>query len=303
MKTLPVSTLLFSVLTVLYSGALHHLPAQNPSPASVVLDAPDIALAELSGTHGPAPKSPQAIRRRIDSLFGAVLRGWCEAARIAYPPSCVLLRTFKLEKECELWAGNNKDPLAFVKTFRVCAFDDAPGPKLMVQDGKTPEGFYESYELYGSPYWWMWMQLTSKEIDLPGEPNVGSSFRLCINYPNAADLARTKRLGSRGPGGEICIHGNCVSAGCISFRNRAFLAVYYCATMHNVAKNGSLQVQIFPFRFSEENKKRYCGSYDVMNEKELLAFWKNLEEGNAVFEKTHRPVRFTYNKDRYVFRR
>jgi murein L,D-transpeptidase YafK len=275
----------------------------NAAPGTyAVIDAPDIPLGTLpTASEARHPLSPRSIQKRIDTLFGAVLRAWCDKARIAYPPSCVLLRTFKLEKECELWAGNDKDPLARLAVLRVCSFDDEPGPKLVQGDDKTPEGFYESYELYGSPYYWMWMKLTPGEIDAPGVVSDGSSFRLCINYPNPADLARTRRLCDRGPGGEICIHGNCVSAGCISFRNRAFLAVYYCATKHNAAKNGPLQVQIFPFRFSEPLKKRYADAYAPMKENELLAFWNNLEEGYRQFQTTHRPLRFSYRKDRYIF--
>jgi murein L,D-transpeptidase YafK len=226
---------------------------------------------------------------------------WCKEAGVSCPPSCILLRTFKHEKECELWAGNGKDPLKLVKILRVCAVDDAPGPKLCMGDEKTPEGFYESYELFGSPYWWMWMKLTPQSLDEPGEPDNGSSFRLCINYPNPADMARTRRFSGKRPGGEICIHGNCVTAGCISFQNRVFMIAYYFATKHNIRENGSLQVHIFPFRFSAELKRQYSGSCAGMKSHDLLNFWNNIEEGYALFEKTRRPLHFTCKQDRYAF--
>jgi murein L,D-transpeptidase YafK len=298
-----IPRILLAATLLMGTARISTLLAQ-PSPAvsATTIDAQDIPLAALPDLKSAKdPQSPKQIQKRIDTLFGATLRTWCDEAKIAFPPTCVLLRAFKLEKECELWAGNDNDPLALLKTLRICAVDDEPGPKLMIGDNKTPEGFYESYELYGSQYWWMWMKLGPRSVDEPGEAYCGSSFRLCINYPNSADLARSRRLATRGPGGDICIHGNCVTAGCISFKNRAFLAVYYCVTKHNAAKNGAVQVQIFPFRFSEENKKRYADAYAPMKAKELLAFWNNLEEGCQLFEKTHRPVRFSYRKDRYMF--
>jgi murein L,D-transpeptidase YafK len=293
---------LFSIPICLCLGLSSGVTAQGvPSGTSTVIEAQDISVDSTIITDAHHAKSPQQIKKRIQALIGRTFHQWCKEADIISPPSCILLRTFKLEKECELWAGNDKDPLKLVKILRVCSLDDAPGPKLVMGDGKTPEGFYESYELYGSPYWWMWMKLTPQSLDKPGESDNGSSFRLCINYPNPADIARTRRLSGKSPGGEICIHGNCVTAGCISFRNRVFMMAYYFAAMHDTKRNGSLQVHIFPFRFSEELKKQYCGSYAGMKRTELLSFWNNIEEGYRLFEKTRRPLRFSCRQDRYVF--
>jgi hypothetical protein len=295
-----VKTFLTSIVLVwfcFYCGAW----AQEVPSRGKIIESQDIPLDTLAVPAAKHVQSPLQIQKRIQALIDRTFQTWCKEAGVSCPPSCVLLRTFKLEKECELWAGNNKDPLKLVKTLRVCTVDDAPGPKLVQGDGKTPEGFYESYELYGSPYWWMWMKLTPESLDQPGEPDNGSSFRLCINYPNPADNARTKRLAGRSPGGEICIHGNCVTAGCISFENRVFMIAYYFAAKHDTKKNGGLQVHIFPFRFSEELKKQYCASCPRMKRDELLKFWNNIEEGYTLFEKKHRPLRFSYKQDRYAF--
>jgi murein L,D-transpeptidase YafK len=277
------------------------LSSGTGAQAVKVIEAQDITLDTAVICGAPHPRTPQQIRKRIQTLIGRTFETWYREAGITRPPSCMLLRVFKLEKECELWAGSGNDPLKLVKTLRVCTIDGAPGPKLTMGDNKTPEGFYESYELYGSPCWWMWMKLTPQSLDEPGEPNNGSSFRLCINYPNPADLARARRFSGRSPGGEICIHGNCVTAGCIAFQNRVFMVAYYFATKHDTATNGALQVHIFPFRFSEKLKKEYCDAYEGMKRGELLDFWNNIEEGYRLFEKLHRPLRFSYKQDRYVF--
>ena len=294
---------LFPTAIILCISLSSSVPAQayRPSGVSTAIEARDIPLDSAAIIDAHHARSPQQIRKRIQALIDRTFHQWCKEADVSCPPSCILLRTFKLEKECELWAGSGKDPLKLVKTLRVCSVDDVPGPKLIMGDGKTPEGFYESSELFGSPYWWMWMQLTPQSLDEPGEPDNGSSFRLCVNYPNPADIARTRRLSGKSPGGEICIHGNCVTAGCISFQNRVFMMAYYFATMHDAGKNGGLQVHIFPFRFSAELKKQYSGSCAGMKRDELLSFWNNIEEGYNLFEKTHRPPHFSCQQDRYVF--
>ena len=92
--------------------------------------------------------------------------------------------------------------------------DFVPGPKFEVGDGKTPEGFYFPQFLYGSNYYWMWIKLTERELDKPGRVGKGSSFKMCINYPNILDSVKSKAYTLK-TGGEICLHGNCVSAGCI----------------------------------------------------------------------------------------
>lgn len=282
--------------------AIAPVSAQKPaSPSARVIDASDIPLGAETVNPKKHPVTRSGIVKRTDTLIGATVRSWCEEAGVAYPPTCVLLRTFKLEMECEVWAGGSSGPLKCVRTLRVCAFDNNPGPKLVQGDGKTPEGFYSSSELYGSPYWFMWMRLSQKSIDEPGEKNGGSSFRLCINYPNPSDVCRTRRFGLSNTGGEICIHGNCVSAGCISFQNRAFLFVYYLATMHSTGQNGPLQVHIFPFRFTGELKRLYRNANAHMGAEDLMAFWDNIEAGYGLFNTTHRPLKYSYQKDRYAF--
>jgi murein L,D-transpeptidase YafK len=274
----------------------------RPFSSAEVIDAPDILLSAIPVDAKKNPLTRSGIIKRIDTLIGATVRSWCTEAGVAYPPSCVLLRVFKRERECEVWAGGNSGPLKPVKTLRVCAFDNNPGPKLVQGDGKTPEGFYSSNELYGSSYWFMWMRLTQKSIDEAGAPNDGSSFRLCINYPNPSDVNRTRRLRLSNTGGEICIHGNCVSAGCISFQNRTFMAVYYLAAMHSVKRNGPLQVHIFPFRFTKELKRSYQNNSAYLSGKNLVAFWNNIEEGYDLFNTAHRPLTYSYQLDKYTFR-
>lgn len=269
---------------------------------SIVIDAENIPLDKIKKGSNPNEKSSEYIEKTIEQLIGKTLKKWTEEANVAYPPACVLFRVFKVEHEYEIWGGDSQESMKLIQTIKICSFDDEPGPKLTIGDNKTPEGFYTCDISYGSQYWWMWIKLSADEIDKRGDANYGSSFKLCTNYPNSSDQARTRQFSkNKNPGSEICIHGNCVSAGCISFKNRAFLPVYYFAKNHNTKKFGSIQVHMFPFRFSEKLKKQYCGTYNLMDSKSLNAFWSNLEEGYTLFNQTHKTIKYQYQKDKYVF--
>ncbi len=104
----------------------------------------------------------------------------------------ILLRAYKQESELELWAKNKKDKqYTLLKTYKICASSGTLGPKRKQGDIQVPEGFYV--------------------ID---RFNPVSNFYLSlgVSYPNASD----KILGVKGAlGGDIFIHGNCVTIGCL----------------------------------------------------------------------------------------
>lgn len=243
------------------------------------------------------------INSRVEQLVGPTVRKWVEDQGLRYPPNCVLFRAFKNEHEFEIWAGmSDREPLKRIKVVEICAMDFYPGPRLETGDMKTPEGFYTANILFGSAKWWMWMNLSSGHVDDQGITDVGSSFKLCTSYPNAADKQRTWIIRHHNRSyADICIHGNCVSAGCISFENRVFLAVYSFAMKHNTQRYGPLQVHIFPFRFNKTNMNDWTGDFTKMDSAGLVSFWNNLKEGYDLFEKGQRPLKYHFDKDKYVF--
>ena len=266
--------------------------------------------ATLFLASGPAEakdlRDPDAILAKIDSIIKGDVEKWCREKGVAYPPSAVVLRIFKMEREIEIWAKNApQEKMALIKTLPVCAMDFSPGPKISEGDGRTPEGFYHPGFAYGSRYYWMWMNLD--DVDATGEPGKGSSFKMCTEYPNALDAKRTKDAHYKRTGGEICVHGNCVSAGCPSFKNRDFLPVFAFARHHDEQKHGRLQLHIFPFRFDKVNDERraaLAGSYpyvDAVGKRRLLAFWKNLQEGFDAFNANPNPLKIVLEKDTYRF--
>ncbi|MEO1482789.1 MAG: L,D-transpeptidase family protein [Myxococcota bacterium] len=209
-----------------------------------------LAVSEVTDLREPAeasahPTTPEAIRSRIEALAGHHFERWTREAGLDYPPERVEFRVYKSEREMEIWGAGPSGPLKRIVILSVCAVDDEPGTKLRQGDGKTPEGTYRARALYPSRYPWMWMTLNASEIDRFGTPGVGSAFRLCLDYPTAADRKRSKQKGFSSPGGGICLHGNCVSSGCVSFTNRDFLAVFAFAMHHRA---GTPKVRIYPSR-------------------------------------------------------
>jgi len=220
-------------------------------PPAVPRTSPTITIIGPTTTAGPHPTKAKAILTRIEEIAGHNFAQWCAEAGVTYPPQAVLMRAFKKERAFEIWAGDSGDHLERIATLPICAADFAPGPKLREGDGKTPEGVYHPEPLYWSRYDFMWMKLLPEAIDDYGASGDGSAFRLCVEYPTRQDRDRAAGIGNKNPGSAICLHGNCVSAGCLSFTNRDFVAVFAFAMHHRKAKYGALQLHIFPFRFED----------------------------------------------------
>lgn len=244
------------------------------------------------------------ITARIEKMLGETMQYWTEQAGVNYPPQCVVFRNFKLEGEFEIWGGNTDKNLKLIKTFEVCAADFSPGPKLQQGDYKTPEGFYELRTLIDSKLRWMWIDLDDETLFDVGQVGVGSSYKLFLPYPNNYDRKRTREnLGSSvSTGGEICIHGNCASAGCISFQNNLYSAVYLFAQHQNRQRYGNPTIHTFPFRFTEALKKDFADDAENMNEKNTLDFWNNLEKGYKLFNENPKQLKWSVNQNGYKFR-
>lgn len=264
------------------------------------------ALAAAPCAEAKDLRDPDAILKKIDAIIKDDVTRWCKEKGVAYPPSAVVLRVFKKERELEIWARNDgQEKMALVRTIPICAMDFTPGPKVTEGDGKTPEGFYHPAVAYGSKYFWMWMDLD--DVDAQGEPGKGSSFKMCTEYPNPLDAKRTKDAKLKKTGGEICMHGNCVSAGCPSFKNRDFLSVFAFSRHHDAKRHGKLQLHLFPFRFDKVDapaRAALAGAYQyagAVGKERLLTFWQNLEEGFAAFNKSPNPLKIGVEKDTYRF--
>lgn len=117
-----------------------------------------------------------------------------------------------------------------VASFPVCAMSGTPGFKTREGDGQTPEGIYHISLL-----------------------NPHSSYHLSmkINYPNAVDDRRhsrhTRAAGERwSQGGEIFIHGDCVSIGCVAMTDSVIEKLYLLVAARPASQR-DIPVLIMPY--------------------------------------------------------
>lgn len=187
------------------------------------------------------------------------------SARVVYPPRRLFLRAFKKEQELEVWAGGADGPLALVVRYPVCALSGGLGPKRALGDGQIPEGVYVLDRF-----------------------NTTSNFYLSlgVDYPNAADRA----LGVRGRlGGDIFIHGSCVTIGCLPITDALIKELYLMALDTRVAGQKNIPVHIFPLRMGDVGMTELQGL--ARDDARLWAFWQNLAPVYAAFERDHVPPR------------
>ena len=96
-----------------------------------------------------------------------------------------------------------------------------------------------------------------------------------INYPNQSDLI----LGKRPYGGQIMIHGNCVTIGCIPITDDKIKEVYLLCLFSKGAGH-DVAVDSYPFKLNLKKLEAAKNSYD----KTLIDFWFNLKTVYDYFE-------------------
>lgn len=130
----------------------------------------------------------------------ARLTPYFEAAGVTYPPDEVVLVGLKQEKQLEVYASGGGSPLTFVRSYPVLGTSGVLGPKLQQGDGQVPEGLYRIESL---------------------NPNSAFHLSLRVNYPNKFDRDRGREDGRSELGGDIMIHGDSVSIGCLAMGDEA----------------------------------------------------------------------------------
>lgn len=201
-----------------------------------------------------------------------VLRQRFKEKGLIYPPRTILLRAFKQEAALELWAADTEDkPFVLVHEYRICTSSGTLGPKRRFGDEQVAEGFYELD----------WFN-----------PQSNFFLSLHISYPNASD----RILGShQNPGGDIFLHGNCASIGCIPITDEGIKEVYWLSVLVHSQNGQHLPIEIFPARMTEERLEALAIAHS--HQPELIAFWRNLKEGYDYFEKNHRLPRIKTRAD------
>lgn len=189
----------------------------------------------------------------------------------------LLIVAYKDISELELYAKKkNESEYSLLKSYSICEESGSLGPKRKQGDFQVPEGFYF--------------------ID---RYNPSSNFYLSlgINYPNQSDRIKSN---ASNLGGDIFIHGNCVTVGCLPMTDDAIKEIYLYAVYAKNNGQSKIPVYIFPFKMTDQNFNKYASEYK--SNKSLVAFWKNLKRGYDSFisDKTELKVRVLESGD-YAF--
>ena len=185
----------------------------------------------------------------------------------------VFIRIFKKEGRLEAWVKDSQSGVYEpYKAYPICKYSGGFGPKLREGDGQSPEGFY----------------LISGD-----QLNPNSAYHLSFNlgFPNEYDQARGRT------GSLLMVHGGCKSVGCYAMRDYNMEEIYLLIEA-SIRSGANVPVHIFPFRMKESNL--YTHFDPLWN-----AFWRNLQEGYDMFERTRIPPQVSYGarqgQDKYVF--
>jgi murein L,D-transpeptidase YafK len=158
------------------------------------------------------------------------------------------------------------DAFRLIRSFPVCAASGDLGPKRKEGDMQVPEGFYFINRF-----------------------NPVSNFYLSLglNYPNASDKLKSTypRLG-----GDIFIHGSCVTIGCLPMTDDLIKEIYLYAI--HAKNNGQerIPVYIFPFEMTDQNMMKYREKFG--GDVKLLKFWENLKPGYDAFMQKKKELKF-----------
>jgi murein L,D-transpeptidase YafK len=189
----------------------------------------------------------------------------------------IFIRVFKQEHLLEVWGKDSlHETFVLLKEYHICRISGSEGPKRRQGDKQIPEGCYH--------------------ID---RFNPWSNFHLSlgINYPNASDRVLSDK---KHPGGEIFIHGSCVTIGCIPMTDDRIKEIYILAVEAKDKGQTYIPVHIFPCRMESEVYEGLTEKH--ADEDKLISFWSNLEEAYLFFEQNRTIPEFTVDKDgRYCF--
>jgi len=186
----------------------------------------------------------------------------------------IYLRIFKQEQIVEVWAKSKTDiTYTHITDYKICSISGELGPKRRQGDGQIPEGFYfiNRFNPYSNFY-----------------------LSLGLNYPNQADKIITAGNDS---GGDIFIHGNCVTIGCIAITDDKIKEMYIFAIEAKLHGQEKIQVHIFPCKMTDKKM------LELKNHNPLLiTFWQSIKPAYDMFEKNKTAPSFSVDKKgNYIF--
>jgi murein L,D-transpeptidase YafK len=117
---------------------------------------------------------------------------------------------------------------------------------------------------------------------------------LGLNYPNQADKIRSK---ASDLGGDIFIHGSCVSIGCLAMTDESIKEIYTLAILARNSNQMKIPVIIAPFTMLQSKKMDFDKQADLKPYAKYFGLWKSIFEGISTFHKTKQLPKFTISKN------
>jgi murein L,D-transpeptidase YafK len=218
------------------------------------------------------PKIGDLMKRREDTL----IKQFREKA-LVWPAKYLYIRSFKYDSELELWIKNKKEEkYKLFKTYKICALAGSLGPKRMAGDYQVPEGFYYINEF---------------------NPRSLYHLSLGLNYPNESDRMLSDLTQ---PGGDIYIHGSCVTTGCIPITDEQIEELYILAVHAKNMGDDFIPVHIFPINFNNPRSVAYLNRY-LLNFSEYTLFEKSMRNAFNYFERYRQvPLVLINGKGEYI---
>ncbi len=166
----------------------------------------------------------------------------------------ILITAYKDNDDLEIYAKKKTEAVyKKLTSYRICSRSGQLGPKRKEGDYQVPEGFYHINMF---------------------NPSSNFFLSLGISYPNLSDKRKSKAAHL---GGNIFIHGACVTIGCIPMTNEGIKEIYLYAVHARNNGQTNIPVYIFPFRMTDENFSKYKTTYK--DDPGLVNFWANLKTG------------------------
>ena len=174
----------------------------------------------------------EAMRRKMDDYAVGSVRYFTPFfARQGLPLINDKLAFVVLKKEHRLQIyAQHKGRWHFITWFKVVKMSGVSGPKLKEGDLQVPEGIYKV--IYFNP-------LSNNFLSMK------------INYPNRYDRKKAALTGRTNLGGEIFIHGNDRSVGCVAIGDKAVSLLFPLTVLYSLANGprNDISVIITPYDF------------------------------------------------------
>jgi len=157
------------------------------------------------------------VDQRLSPLF--------QKKNVQYPPNEIVFIALKNEQIFEVYSPDPDQKFKKICSYPILAASGKLGPKLKEGDRQVPEGVYKIESL---------------------NPNSLFHLSMKVNYPNEFDRKFAQIDNRTNLGGDIMIHGNQVSIGCIALGDQASEDLFVLASKIGYEK---IKVIISPVDF------------------------------------------------------